>query len=129
MMFLDCPAWLDEEGAVRCGLPAKVRHRFITRSTGGPFSGPPSGRTAAITVIGICRVAGGRITKHWAVPDRFALLAIKVMQQWPMTRLTDAAAPARCPARGRPAAPSTRTMTAARTTRVPSGTAQNGPCR
>ena len=38
MMFLDCPAWLDEEGAVRCGLPAKVRHRFITRSTGGPSS-------------------------------------------------------------------------------------------
>jgi hypothetical protein len=25
MMFLDCPAWLDEEGALRCGLPAEVR--------------------------------------------------------------------------------------------------------
>ena len=37
MMFLDCPAWLDEEGAVRCGLPAEVRRRFITRSTGGPL--------------------------------------------------------------------------------------------
>ena len=37
MMFLDCPAWLDEEGAIRCGLPAEVRHRFITRSTGGPL--------------------------------------------------------------------------------------------
>jgi hypothetical protein len=37
MMFLDCPAWLDEDGAVRCGLPAEVRRRFITRSTGGPL--------------------------------------------------------------------------------------------
>ena len=37
MMFLDCPAWLDEDGAVRCGLPAAVRRRFITRSTSGPL--------------------------------------------------------------------------------------------
>jgi hypothetical protein len=37
MMFLDCPAWLDEDGAVRCGLPAEVRRRFITRSTSGPL--------------------------------------------------------------------------------------------
>jgi hypothetical protein len=36
-MFLDCPAWLDEEGAVRCGLPAEVRSRFTMRSTGGPL--------------------------------------------------------------------------------------------
>jgi len=35
--FLDCPAHLDEEGAVRCGLPAEVRCRFIMRSTGGPL--------------------------------------------------------------------------------------------
>jgi hypothetical protein len=34
-MFLDCPAWLDQDGAVRCGLPAEVRRRFITRSTRG----------------------------------------------------------------------------------------------
>jgi hypothetical protein len=37
MMFLDCPAWLDEDGAAGCGLPAEVRRRFITRSTGGPL--------------------------------------------------------------------------------------------
>jgi hypothetical protein len=36
MMFLDCPAYLDQEGAVRCGLPAEVRCRFIMRSTDGP---------------------------------------------------------------------------------------------
>ena len=35
-MFLDCPAYLDQEGAVRCGLPAEVRCRFTMRSTDGP---------------------------------------------------------------------------------------------
>jgi hypothetical protein len=37
MMFLDCPACLDQEGAVRCGLPAEVRCRFTMCSTGGPL--------------------------------------------------------------------------------------------
>ena len=36
MMFLDCPAWLDQQGALRCGLPAEVRCRFTMRSTDGP---------------------------------------------------------------------------------------------
>jgi hypothetical protein len=36
-MFLDCPAYLDDEGAVRCGLPAEVLSRFAMRSTGGPL--------------------------------------------------------------------------------------------
>jgi hypothetical protein len=34
--FLDCPAYLDGEGAARCGLPAEVRYRFIMDSTDGP---------------------------------------------------------------------------------------------
>ena len=37
MMFLDCPAWLDRDGAERCGLPAEVKTRFIMRSTDGPM--------------------------------------------------------------------------------------------
>ena len=36
-MFLDCPAHLDQEGAVRCGLPAEIRCRFTMRSTSGPL--------------------------------------------------------------------------------------------
>ena len=35
-MFLDCPAWLDEEGAVSCGPPAEVSCRYTMPSTGGP---------------------------------------------------------------------------------------------
>jgi hypothetical protein len=37
MMFLNCPAYIDQEGAVRCGLPAEVRCQFTMRSTDGPI--------------------------------------------------------------------------------------------
>ncbi len=37
MMFLDCPAYLDHDGTLRCGLPAEVRCRFIMHSTDGPL--------------------------------------------------------------------------------------------
>ena len=37
MMFLDCPAYLDHDGALRCGLPAEVSCRFAMRSTDGPM--------------------------------------------------------------------------------------------
>jgi hypothetical protein len=36
-MFLDCPAYLDEQGFVRCGLPAGVQCRFVMSSTDGPL--------------------------------------------------------------------------------------------
>jgi hypothetical protein len=35
-MFLDCPAYLDQGGTRRCGLPAEVRCRFVLRSSDGP---------------------------------------------------------------------------------------------
>jgi hypothetical protein len=37
MMFLDCPACLDQDGTVRYGLPAEVRYRFIMGSSDGPL--------------------------------------------------------------------------------------------
>jgi len=37
MMFLDCPAYLDDGGTVRCGLTAEVRCRFTMRSSAGPL--------------------------------------------------------------------------------------------
>ena len=40
MMFLDCPAHLDQDGTVRCGLPTEVRYRFIMRSTDGAAKPP-----------------------------------------------------------------------------------------
>ena len=35
--FLDCPAYLDEEGTATCGLPAEIRYRYVTTSTDGPI--------------------------------------------------------------------------------------------
>jgi hypothetical protein len=35
MKSVDCPACLDHDRAVRCGLPAEVRCRYMVRSTGG----------------------------------------------------------------------------------------------
>jgi len=37
MMFLDCPAYLNQDRTERCGLPAEVRCRFTMRSTDGPI--------------------------------------------------------------------------------------------
>ena len=36
MMFLDCPAYLDEDGTERCGLPTEVSDRYAMSSTSGP---------------------------------------------------------------------------------------------
>lgn len=49
MMFLDCPAYLDDGRSVRCGLPAEVRCRFTMCSTDGPVEsamiGCPAGHS------------------------------------------------------------------------------------
>jgi hypothetical protein len=37
VMFLECPAYLDKRGAVRCGLPAEVEVRYSAESTDGPL--------------------------------------------------------------------------------------------
>ena len=62
------------EDAVESGDTIWVRVRGQGTAT-GPFFGPPSGRSVDFTVIDVCRVVDGRITEHWGVPDRFAVLA------------------------------------------------------
>jgi hypothetical protein len=37
VMFLDCPAYMDQHGAARCGLPAAVEYRYTVSSTDGPL--------------------------------------------------------------------------------------------
>ncbi len=37
MMFLDCPAYMDADRAVRCVLPAHVQYRYTVTSTDGPL--------------------------------------------------------------------------------------------
>jgi hypothetical protein len=35
VMFLDCPEYVDDHGAARCGLPAEVEYRYGARSDDG----------------------------------------------------------------------------------------------
>jgi hypothetical protein len=35
--LMDCPAFLDEDGLIRCALPAEVQYRYAAGSTGGPL--------------------------------------------------------------------------------------------
>ena len=37
VMFVDCPAYMDNNGAARCGLPAEVHYRYTMNSTDGPL--------------------------------------------------------------------------------------------
>jgi hypothetical protein len=37
VMFLDCPAYMDQRGTARCGLPAAVEGRYTVTSTDGPL--------------------------------------------------------------------------------------------
>jgi hypothetical protein len=37
VMFLDCPAYMNGDGAARCGLPAAVEYRYTMTSTDGPM--------------------------------------------------------------------------------------------
>jgi predicted ester cyclase len=62
------------EDAVESGDTIWVRVRARGTAT-GPFFGAPSGRPVDFTVIDVARVTRGRITEHWGVPDRFAMLA------------------------------------------------------
>ena len=34
-MFLECPAYMDNHGESRCGLPAEIEHRYSVSSTDG----------------------------------------------------------------------------------------------
>jgi len=37
LTILDCPAYMDAHGTVRCGLPAVVEYRYTMESTDGPL--------------------------------------------------------------------------------------------
>ena len=36
-VFLDCPAYMDKRGTVRCALPAEVEYLYTMTSTDGPL--------------------------------------------------------------------------------------------
>jgi hypothetical protein len=86
MTFLDCPAYLDRPGTVRCGLPAEVEDRYTMTSTDGPlesarircpdghmFNGPVESLTSATSD----RVEQDRAQVVVAEHDRVALHAAR----------------------------------------------------
>ncbi len=77
IVFLDCPAYLDDEGAARCGLPAEVHCLFIMDSTDGPvesamircpsghwFSGPIEFLSYDKAAVGMDRAPRARGSRH-----------------------------------------------------------------
>jgi hypothetical protein len=52
LMFLNCPAYMDNNGAARCGLPAEVHCRYTMNSTDGRWKAPRSAARAATTSTG-----------------------------------------------------------------------------
>jgi len=62
MMFLDCPAYLDHDGALRCGLPAEVRCQFTMRSTDGPVESAMIRCPAGHHFCGLWRTLWGVVT-------------------------------------------------------------------
>ena len=47
VVFLDCPAYMDKTGSVRCGLPAEVQGRYLMKSTTARLRARRSGARAA----------------------------------------------------------------------------------
>jgi hypothetical protein len=68
--FFDCPAYLNGDGTVRCGLPAAVEDSYTLGSTDGPvtsvkircpqghwFSGPVDSLTVPVAAGGAATLA------------------------------------------------------------------------
>jgi hypothetical protein len=47
VMFMDCPAYMDRRGTVRCGLPAAVEYRYTVSTMAGCWKAPRSAAPAA----------------------------------------------------------------------------------
>jgi hypothetical protein len=71
VMFLDCPEYLDRDGAVRCGLPAEVEDRYTVRSSDGPMESAKircprghwfNGPIESLTLPAVSHQAAGMVT-------------------------------------------------------------------
>jgi hypothetical protein len=73
VMFLDCPAYMDGHGTVRCGLPAAVKYWYTMESTSGPLESArircPRGHGFNGPVEDLTVPAGSRPTRRGAVPS------------------------------------------------------------
>ena len=86
-MFLDCPAYLDHERTVRCGLPAEVRCRFTMRSTDGPLESAMIRCPAGQTITGGGTQAPSRHGGPLTGARAETACATLATTSWPVTRV------------------------------------------
>ena len=67
LIFLDCPAYLDDDCRARCGLPAEVLRTVMAESTGGPLE----------IVMIKCPVG-----RHFNAPTEFLSLESNLVTSW-----------------------------------------------
>jgi hypothetical protein len=71
-MFLDCLAYLDQDGAARCGLRAEVTCRYTMRSTDGPPESAmircPAGHWFNGPIDSLTRDSTGKLRRPAAAP-------------------------------------------------------------
>ena len=75
--FLDCPAYMDDLGAVRCGLPAAVDYRYTCQSSGGPLESAkircPRGHNFNGPVESLTHESGGQLVRSSAAGKQRSL--------------------------------------------------------
>jgi hypothetical protein len=73
VMFLDCPAYMNGQRAVRCGLPAAVEYWYTVESTSGPLESAkircPRGHGFNGPVEDLTVPSGGQPTRRDAAPS------------------------------------------------------------
>ncbi len=73
VMFLDCRAYMDGRGAVRCGLPAAVEYWYTVESSSGPLGSAkircPRGHVFNGPVEDLTVPSGGQPARRGAAPS------------------------------------------------------------
>ena len=73
VMFLDCPAYMDRRGAVRCGLPAAVEYWYAIESSDGPLESAkircPRGHSFNGPVESLTVISGAQPARRDAEPN------------------------------------------------------------
>lgn len=75
--FLDCPAYMDDRGGVRCGLPATVEYRYSCESSDGPLESAkircPRGHGFNGPIEFLTWESGSQLVRSSTVPDPASL--------------------------------------------------------
>ena len=77
VMFLDCPAYMEAHGAVRCGLPAAAEYWYTMESDSGPMESAkircPRGHSFNGPVEFLTVTSSGQPARRSAAPNPASL--------------------------------------------------------